>query len=42
MDPMESMSATAGPIPTNFNADEAGNMEDVSSNSVDMTSPKKF
>ncbi|KAL2202955.1 DUF757 domain-containing protein [Sarocladium strictum] len=29
MDPMESMSATAGPIPTNFNADEAGNMEDM-------------
>lgn len=29
MDPMESMASSAGPIPQNFNADEAGNMEDM-------------
>lgn len=29
MDPMESMANSAGPIPNNFNADDAGNIEDV-------------
>jgi hypothetical protein len=29
MDPMESMASSAGPIPKNFSADEAGNMEDM-------------
>lgn len=28
MDPLESMS-TGGPLPKDFNADDAGNMEDV-------------
>jgi len=29
MDPMESMSSLAGPVPKDFNAEEAGNMEDM-------------
>lgn len=29
MDPMESMQMGAGPVPKNFNAEEAENMEDV-------------
>jgi hypothetical protein len=29
MDPMESMSASGGRVPNNFNADDAQNMEDV-------------
>lgn len=31
MDPMEQMSGHSGPLPAGFDAENAGNMEDVSS-----------
>ena len=41
MDPMESMANTAGPIPKDFNADEAANMEDVRPPFCRSTAPKQ-
>lgn len=42
MDPMESMSVSGGNVPANFNAEDAGNMEDVRRSHTQMSHSRQF